>query len=244
MGISTLYHKHICACGCGGKIEVKSHHFKKGYKIPKYILGHHNKTKEYKKQISNDRKGKPSWNKGKKCPQISKSKMGEKNPMYGKTGKYNPNFGKKASDETRKKQSEKKKGENNPKYWSGKHRYNSTKKLISKNCKGKNLGSSNGNWKGGISFEPYCDQWADKDYKESIKERDDYKCLNPTCNKLSQEVCIHHINYIKKDCHPFNLITICFSCNAKANKDRKWHTAWYTAIIERRYYGNSGNRQH
>jgi len=91
-------------------------------------------------------------------------------------------------------------------------------------------------WKGGISCEPYCEQWSDKDYKESIKKRDGYKCLNPECNKLSNRLSIHHINYNKKDCHPSNLITVCPSCNSKANKDRQWHKSWYNAIIYRRYY--------
>jgi len=93
------------------------------------------------------------------------------------------------------------------------------------------------NWKGGISCEPYCDAWADKEYKESIKERDGYRCLNPdcwgNCNHLS--LTIHHIDYDKKNCHPSNLITLCRSCNSRANKDRKWHKAWYQVIIYKRY---------
>lgn len=49
MGIQ--YYDHECLCGCGQKIEVKSYHFKKGYKIPEYIRGHHNKTEKYKNKI-------------------------------------------------------------------------------------------------------------------------------------------------------------------------------------------------
>jgi len=90
------------------------------------------------------------------------------------------------------------------------------------------------NWKGGVSFEPYCEIWTDKDYKENIKKRDGYKCLNPYCT-LGTKLVLHHINYNKKDCNPFNLITLCNSCNGKANKDRSWHKSWYKAIIYRRY---------
>jgi len=97
------------------------------------------------------------------------------------------------------------------------------------------IGENNPNWKGGISCEPYCDVWLDKDFKEAIKERDGYQCLNPTCNKTSNRLSSHHINYIKKDCRPENLITLCVSCNSKANKDRKWHKSWYKAVIYRRY---------
>lgn len=97
-------------------------------------------------------------------------------------------------------------------------------------------GSNNANWKGGISCEPYCDVWLDEDFKDSIKCRDGYKCLNPVCDKLSSNLCIHHINYNKKDCRPKNLITLCYSCNSKANYDRRWHNSWYNAIIFMRKY--------
>jgi len=30
-------------------------------------------------------------------------------------------------------------------------------------------GAGSPHWKGGISCVPYCDAWADKEYKESIK---------------------------------------------------------------------------
>jgi hypothetical protein len=49
-----------------------------------------------------------------------------------------------------------------------------------------------------------------------------------------KKLCIHHINYDKKDCRPANLITLCLSCNSKANKDREWHEAYYTEIMKRR----------
>jgi len=95
-------------------------------------------------------------------------------------------------------------------------------------------GANNPNWKGGINCDPYCDAWADPEYKDSIKERDGYQCLNPICLKKTKNLCIHHIDYNKKNCHPSNLITVCYSCNSSANFDREWHTSWYNAIILRR----------
>ena len=38
-------------------------------------------------------------------------------------------------------------------------------------------------------------------------------------------------------CDPMNLITVCRSCNARANTDRKWHEDWYNAIMFNRYGG-------
>ncbi len=97
-------------------------------------------------------------------------------------------------------------------------------------------GDNNPNWRGGIACDPYCEQWLDVEYKESIKIRDNYKCLNPKCNKKSNNLCIHHIDYNKKNCHPKNLITLCYACNSEANYNRKWHYSWYNAIIFRRKY--------
>lgn len=98
-----------------------------------------------------------------------------------------------------------------------------TKRKISKANIGRlgMVGPANPNWKGGISCEPYCDVWLDKQYKNSIKERDNNVCQNCGIIKMlslkvfSADLSIHHINYIKKDCLPNNLITICNSCNFK-----------------------------
>jgi hypothetical protein len=97
-------------------------------------------------------------------------------------------------------------------------------------------GPGNHEWRGGISYEPYCPIWKDKEYKQDIRERDNNKCLNPYCEfKNPNDLIIHHIDYDKKNCSPSNLITVCRSCNNKANKDRGWHTAWYQALMYRRY---------
>lgn len=104
-------------------------------------------------------------------------------------------------------------------------------KCYRNNC----FGSNTPNWAGGISIEPYCEAWKDEEYKESIRERDGYKCLNPECNFITTNLNIHHIDYNKKNCKPKNLITLCRSCNAKANFDRSWHKKWYKAILHRRY---------
>ena len=96
-------------------------------------------------------------------------------------------------------------------------------------------GKEHHNWHGGISAAPYCFEWKSKEYKEEIKERDKYNCLNPICWNNSDILVIHHINYNKKSCHPWNLITLCNSCNSRANTDRDWWQAWYSLIIQKRY---------
>ncbi len=96
-------------------------------------------------------------------------------------------------------------------------------------------GFSHYNWKGGISCEPYCEIWTDKEYKEDMKARDNYECQNPDCRKIGAVLCLHHIDYNKKNCNPMNLISICKSCNARANFNREWHTNWYQIIMNKKY---------
>lgn len=106
-------------------------------------------------------------------------------------------------------------------------------------CRGiDSSGSNHPNWQGGVSFEPYCQVWKDKEYKNSIMERDKYECLNPCCKRNTSKLVIHHINYNKKDCKPSNLITVCNSCNTAANSNRDWHVSWYHAILRNRYNYN------
>ena len=95
----------------------------------------------------------------------------------------------------------------------------------------KMLGKRNPNWQDGKSYEPYCEIWKDKDYKKSIKERDGNKCLNPLCYETSDRLCIHHIDYKKKNCSPSNLITVCFSCNARANFNKEFWQKHYKEIM-------------
>ena len=60
--------------------------------------------------------------------------------------------------------------------------------------------------------------------------------MNPDCNfKFNDRLVIHHIDYNKKNCNLNNLITLCRSCNAKANYNRDWHKSWYQAIMFKRY---------
>ena len=98
-----------------------------------------------------------------------------------------------------------------------------------------NSGEKHHNWLGGKSYEPYCSVWSDKGYKYDIKKRDNNICQNPYCYNIGNRLSIHHINYDKKDCHPSNLITLCTSCNARANKDRDWHTTWYQTIMNKKF---------
>lgn len=118
-------------------------------------------------------------------------------------------------------------------FWKGKSLPEKTKKKISEARikSGVALGDKNPNWKGGISTAPYCFIWSDNEYKDSIKERDTYKCRGIDCRKNSKRLCLHHIDYDKKNCHPDNLITLCVSCNSRANFNEEYWKKQYNELI-------------
>lgn len=217
--------KWCCEDDCHKCVEFKKRY--EGKNNPSYGVS---PSKETREKIS---KG----NKGKKCKpftiehrrKISKANKGNVSPKKGKS--YGEYYGKEKAEEIRKKREGK-----TYKEIMGEEKAIERRRKISKNHADVS-GKNNPNWKGGISCEPYCDVWLDKEYKQSIKKRDNYTCQNcGITGMLSLKVYginlhIHHINYNKKACHPENLITICRSCNSKANFNRCYWKVHYQSII-------------
>lgn len=92
-------------------------------------------------------------------------------------------------------------------------------------------GENNPSWRGGISFEPYGPEFNAK-LKTQIMERDGYKCQNEECG-TTEHLSVHHIDYNKKNNSPSNLITLCVSCNSKANSNRKYWTKYFREMIKK-----------
>jgi len=94
-------------------------------------------------------------------------------------------------------------------------------------------GENHHNWLGGISFDSYGDEFNNK-LKDFIRKRDSYICQNPDCGVPEKEclrnLSIHHIDYNKKNNDTINLIAVCLSCNAKANKNRNYWKVFYENI--------------
>jgi hypothetical protein len=199
-------------------------------------------TKEHKEKIGKSLVGKMA---------------GKNNPMFGIKGENHHFYGKKHTQETKdkigkanktirlgKNLSEEHKesirkamlGREIPQEWRDKISKANTGRKHSKETIEKlkliaRKGEDHHNWKGGISADPYCPLWLDKEFRQDINNRDNNKCQNPDCWNNTERMTIHHIDYNKQNCSPDNLITVCNSCNSRANFNREYWQELYTEII-------------
>ena len=143
-------------------------------------------------------KGCVPWNKGKPWSEDIKNKLKSNHADF--NGKNNPLWGTLGS------------------MFGKKH----TPETIKKLC-----GNKNHNWKGGISFEPYCDRFNER-LKRRVRERDNNLCQLCKCTEQEngRNLAVHHIHYDKKNCYP-DLIALCSICSSKANFDRKYYEALF-----------------
>lgn len=160
-----------------------------------------------KNKQSDSHKGKIPWNKGKKGVQI-----------YLK--------GRHRSEEARKKMSDAKKGKSPPN--KGKPMKEEQKEKLRQIT-----GEKTSNWKGGISWIPYCDKFNNK-LKEEVRNKYDRRCLlcgtdekyNAKRNTGSIiKLPVHHIDYDKEQgCNgkKFELVPLCSKCNIKVNQNREY----------------------
>lgn len=99
--------------------------------------------------------------------------------------------------------------------------------------KNRPVGEDHHCWKGGISRFPYLFEF-NEELKQKIKERDGFECLG--CGSKDNLV-IHHINYAKDNLDDCNLVTVCGSCNVRANYKREYWEEFYTGkMLERGHF--------
>jgi len=79
-------------------------------------------------------------------------------------------------------------------------------------------GENHFNWKGGKSFRNYPRDWS-KALRQSIRQRDNYTCR--ICG-VEPSIQVHHIDYVKNNCSPNNLVTLCRSCHTKTCFNREY----------------------
>ena len=88
------------------------------------------------------------------------------------------------------------------------------------------IGDKNHMWKGGVSFDPYPEEFNPV-LKRKIRERDNYTCL--LCKTHGTHV--HHIDYDKDNCEESNLVTLCGACHGKTNADRDYWKSKLTPLL-------------
>ncbi len=147
-------------------------------------------------------KGASYFNKGKHLSEGTRKKMSENNAR--------PFEGQHHTEETRKKLCELQTG-NHP-----------TEETIEKMSTAK-IGEKNVMWQGGISKEPYDQNWTPK-FRRAVRKRDNQVCM--LCGihreKLNRALSVHHINHDKKMSLLQNGISLCSPChNGIVHKDDK-----------------------
>jgi len=223
----------------------KMSHSKKGKKP--WITGN-NWSEEVKRKISNSEKGKIvleetkrklseslkekiAWNKGLKGSYKFSEEAREKMKQT-RVGM----LGKKHSEESKLKMSYLRKGRL---VWNKGRKNIYSKESLQKmsNAASFRVGERSSNWKGGLSFEPYCSIFSDKEFKKMILERDKNQCQSCGITRMmsiklfGSNLNLHHINYNKKDCDPYNLLSLCVSCNSKANSNRPYYEEIYSSLM-------------
>lgn len=90
-------------------------------------------------------------------------------------------------------------------------------------------GENNVNWNGGSSLESYGNKFTFR-LKESIRTRDGRRCneCNFTEKDLGYRLCVHHIDYNKKNNTPNNLISLCRLCHSQTNFSRSDWEKYFT----------------
>ena len=196
--------------------------------------------KHFHSWMAKNLKGENSYAYGRKRPDlIERNKSLENRKKVSKSL-----IGHHVSEETRKKISEKAKTRIPSKKvlqilrtnWIGRKHSEETKKKMSEWQRGE----KSPKWLGGISFEKYPQEF-NKELKEYIRERDNYICK--LCGKneevelkfRNRKLAIHHIDYNKRNCSEYNLITTCSTCNPMVNFSREYWTNLFKIIVKNIY---------
>ena len=102
----------------------------------------------------------------------------------------------------------------------------------------KHCGKDHPQWKGGISFEPYCPKF-NKEFKERVRTFFDHKCVECGNPENGKHHSVHHVNFNKMSCCDTSIplfVTLCHNCHTKTNYHREYWEQHFTDMINI-YYG-------
>jgi len=95
----------------------------------------------------------------------------------------------------------------------------------------KRRGANSGTWRGGVSKSIYADDLTDR-LKKYIRDRDEHTCQ--ICKlreeQIGRTLCVHHIDYDKRNSAEENLISLCINCHVATNHNREY---WTERLTER-----------
>lgn len=210
-----------CVCGCGGEIEVKPHYKYCGF--PRFIRGHNpgrrgpaNWVSSLKGKTYEEIYGEFAQKQRSKRSVIRSEEFVENLRERYKGVLYEVRYGSKKAKEIRRRQSEALFGHDVTE--ETKRKQSEAKKREKCYC-----------WQGGISNLPYPFDF-NKELRNLIRKRDDNTCQ--LCSG-KENLCVHHIDYVKENLDLRNLITLCRSCNAKVNFDRDyWEEFFKRKMLE------------
>jgi len=92
------------------------------------------------------------------------------------------------------------------------------------------IGHLHPNWIENLNRE-YPVEWT-KTFKEQIRFRDNYICQECEEHEIKnkQKLCVHHIDYDKKNLDINNLISLCISCHMKTNYNRDYWLVYFMYV--------------
>jgi hypothetical protein len=100
-------------------------------------------------------------------------------------------------------------------------------------------GEKNANWKGGISFEPYCPKFTNE-FKERVRTFFGHRCVECGIPQNGEKLSIHHVNFNKQSCCDNTIplfVPLCRSCHMKTNRNRPYWEQHFTSMITEKYDG-------
>jgi len=173
----------------------------------------------------------------------SKLNKGSNNCMFGKhhldaTKKKmtKSRIGKHHSEETKKRMSISNRGRIVTEEHKRKQSIAMTGRTASEETKRKQSKSHSGDkchfWKGGISFDPYCQKFS-RQLRKKIRDRDNHTCQLCSEKENGRRLDVHHVNHDKQNCEP-QLIALCHNCHSKVNHHRDhYEEVFMNKLIER-----------
>ena len=197
----------------------------------KYFEGH-NHSDETKKKLSESKTGRIVSEETR--DKLRKANLGKKSSDETKRKLSIAGTGRKHTEESKKKMSDHGKGKIIPDEARRNMSIAARGRIVSEETRKKLSGENSSNWKGGISFEPYCPKFNNK-FKEEIREMFNRNCF--LCG-ISEEdenrkLSIHHVTYDKSclcDDVVCKFVPLCIKCHAKTNYNRDY---WEKLILSK-----------